>query len=393
MIYRGMSVPLGTYGNIDYERFVRWGMNAVCFYFYWGAVEPYYDEPGVYTGKLEGHSETVVETIEREVAKARSYGLVPFISSRVCVNPYNYNMKSWHYPWVKDSAYIGPTHDYVNLDLTWCGYPDGSVKYVTGLPNGRTRYCNYLNFLAHRFPGVGIATWHFPYHQQSPDIARRDTYYQETLPVFHEAIRSVDTRDIALSPIHQGSRDGKITGEYFYLDRDYIAFLPVEDKNLLWECNTHDGAYGAVCRACVHDNPDEWNRNYTELNEQWQPAADFKTKHNIRLISLESIGLVIHPCGPDNCPACGVRPIKPSRVEWVEAMLQKQEELNMSWFYHRYEKSPWTETPQEADGSDTAVAVLLTQYAPVPTPTPLPFHDDFVDLSKWTQLNGIWRIV
>jgi len=372
MIYRGICLPFPqTYSDIDYQRLKSWNLNSVMFVYYWSYIEPYYDKSGVY-------DETRLQLLEQEIAKARSHGLYPFITSRVCRNPTDF--KSWVYPWEKDGKYIGPTHDYVNLNLSYCHNPYTCQHYVDGLASGRDRYSNYLKYMAQRFPDVGIAVWHFPYHAQdensdtcSEGYNRRDVFYTETLPSMYQAVRSVDNRVIALSPIDQGAEkiDGVniITGEYVFLDRDYIDYLPVEDKNVLWECNTHDGAYGAVCRACVNGNPDEWNRNYTELDEQWKPAADFKAKYDVRLVSLESIGLVIHNCSGGSCPQCGVRPIKQSRLDWVEAMLQKQDELNMSWFYWRYEKSPYVESPQEIDGSDTPVAELITEWAITETTT------------------------
>lgn len=128
---------------------------------------------------------------------------------------------------------------------------------------------------------------------------------------------------------------------------------------------SHDGAYGGVCRGTTESQL-EWNRDYQELDGQWKGAELFSKRYNARLISVESIGLYIHSTG-----LSGVRPIWPSRLEWVEAMLQKQHELECSWFYWAYAKNAgYPENPDEGStqyygpaGSDTPVAELITKYA------------------------------
>ncbi len=374
MTFRGIRLSLKSHTSTDYERIKSWGLNTVMFGYMWSYIE---DDPMVPgnpdTG--EGYRQDRLQILEDEIEQARSYGLYTIIAPRICYNPNNSEMKSYHYPWKVDGVYVGPTHDYVSLNLDYCSNPETGEHYIDGLAPGRDRYANHLNYIAQRFPDTGIAVWHFPYHQQSvdteqiPDVNRRDIYYQETLPAMYQAIRSVDeNRLIVLVPIHQGARSVNgvktITGEYAYFDQ-YIDYFPIDDKKTFWECNTHDGAYARECRGCVSGKDDEWDYDYEQLDEQWQPAADFKTNYDVNLISIESIGLVIHPCTNDACPQCGIRPIDQSRLDWTEAMLQKQDELDMSWIYWRYEKSPITETPQEEDGSNTSIADLLTEYSSI----------------------------
>ncbi|MFX0132851.1 MAG: hypothetical protein ACFFDN_04325 [Candidatus Hodarchaeota archaeon] len=342
-LIHGISMPTGSkfgyadyshpvYSDVDYQRIIDWGLNAVAFVVFWtnearlGGIEPYEDQPGVY-------NEIVLEELDYQIELAQSYGLQVFICSRVSL---------------RQDGSVGWADiygaDYVNLNKQ-----DSSGSY------GRERYIKLLKMLAQRDPDVGRDPWLVPYHNEvaraiEPDIV--STFYTVTQPALYNAIRSVSSAPIVLNGIIQGVAKND---QGWYTGTGQLNNQPIySDPNIFYGINTHDGApdylYGHIIKGS------DWNYDYASLEEYYRPAVEFKERNpETKLITMENLALDIHNLASE-------RPIKQSRLDWMRASLEIQEEIGINWFYWRYEVTPEVQAPYEPDGTYTAVAELLKEY-------------------------------
>lgn len=331
MVYHGIVLPImqGTIWNPykaeDYERFRRWGLNSILWSLWWGDYEKDEMQPEVY-------DEQALLKLDEQVALARQYGLKVVIESHV-----SFDQTGGH-GW---ADVLGA--DYVNLNLV----------DVSG-SRGRERYCKFIAMLAKRYPDCGIDPWGFPYHMQSTLITpeAEATFYNLTQPAFITAIREANQQPIILNPMLQGVypyrwEEGRVqTGAFVNPN-----FKTQADPNILYGCNSHDGkGYNEIV-----SEGKAWNYDYEALNRQWQPAIDFSKTHAV--ICIETGALIVHS-------TVSQRPIEQSRLDWLKATLEILKANNINWFYFRYENPPEVQSPIETDGSDTAVARLIAEYAP-----------------------------
>lgn len=357
------SVP---YTSVDYERFKRWGLNAVIYSLGWTSpdVEPTELGVGIY-------NETFLAALREQVDLAKKNGLKVFIENGMVFFHGGGGEGTWS-GW-SDIPRLGA--EYVNRNL-----PDASGSL------GRDRYCKFLSMLAARFADCGIDAWAFPYHGQGELInaESRTIFYNVTQPAFIKAIRDAGNKQpIILNPMAQGALILGTADHYRVLQTGEFTvpeFKVQADPNVYYGTNTHDGSYVFATEQynllIIDGVP--WDYDLDTLKKQTQPAVDFSKTHPVITVEMSAMNVLSQP-------------MDASRVAWLKETLEIYKQNNMSWFYYRYENpsTPLGQSPQNPDGSDTEVAQLLKEYAPTPTPPiALPFHDDFIDLSKWQILKG-----
>ena len=342
VVYHGIALPAHqasiwtVYTDADYARFASWGLNSVLYNIWW---THYWEADELNPG---GYNEAWLTGLETQVALALAHGLKPLLCSHVSF------AKDGAYGWA-DTTQRGP--DYVNLNEQ-----DASGSY------GRDRYCNWLRMLAQRFPECGIDPWGFPYHaswsllQNQPD--KEITFYNVTQRAFLQAIRSVSNQTIILNPLQQGVyhvpyklQTGQFINPNFRTHDDY--------SNILYGTNTHDAAghNGSPSYNQIASLGAEWDYDLDWMKHQMQPAVDLAKTHDV--VCVENIALIIHG-------GLSERPILQSRLDWMEELLKIEQNAGISWFHHRYENPPGVQSPIETDGSDTAVAQLIAEYASHP---------------------------
>lgn len=317
-MYRGCTLSFRAFTEEDYARIKSWGCDAVLYSIWWSKFEPYEDQIGVY-------DQDNIDFLKSQIAMARRHGLKTVISMRPAWGSDPQSWQGW-------SSFLG-------------------FNYVFFDEQGRQRYCNMLKKVAETFDIDALCPVHFPYHRYAETDEEKENYYRVAFPAFLNAIRDVSNIPVIFSPVNQGV--GYVNGDRLTTG-EYTRLTPYADPNIIYNINSHDAEYWKIAGM-----GEAWDGNLARLNEHFQPAVDFKNAYNIPLISIENISLDIHSRNPQ-------RPIEQSRLAWAEAILKKQQELDISWFYWRYENPPTNQSPIEADGSDNAVAQLIMKYAPTP---------------------------
>lgn len=325
------SVSGNGFDHTEYERFSSWGLNSIGYFLYWtGQIELDEMQPSVY------YEEALVR-LGQQVDLAKEYGLYPFIVIRSGYDPL------MDQPWFGWSNQYGD--DYYNLNTV-----DASG---TG---GRDRYVTFLKMLATRFPDLGISITFFPYHRQGNivDDARIQALYEVTIPHLYDEVRAVTDEYIYFEPLFQsqsgGWSTGLTTGQYSIIEQYGYPFT--DDYKLVYGFNNH----GKDSNDRVTSGVSAWDYDYDRIDQHLAPLVAFKQKYNISALCMEGFALDIHLSHPE-------RPIVQSRLDWVEAQMQKADEEGLGWFWFMYENPPSWASPIEDDGSENAVAELIKGYA------------------------------
>jgi hypothetical protein len=323
--FKGITVSGdASLSDTDFQRFVRWNLNSVILEVGWKDLQNYVDW---------SIKESTIQAIRRNVNLAKSYGLKVFVGV-YCLTPTGlYN------------------HTFMNMN-----------SY------GREKYANMIERLAYEFKDCdGIIPVWYPYHAIGASASEVNTYYNKTFPLLYQRIRKHTDKTIIFCPVHQGLASGRQTGRYA---ESYLLNVankpPYTDQNMLWMINTHDG-YNGIVGGCT------WDKNMNTFNWHFQPALDFKRTHpNVKFCCIEFSNLAIYTQGtviPSSCPypttllSPGIRPINSSRLDWVRANMEFMESIDASWWYYKYTSTPFWATPQERDGSDSALATIIKEYA------------------------------
>lgn len=310
-----------AYTQSDYQRFKRWGLNAVMFeLFPWAAANRWGLEPD--PAAPQAWNETNLQALQNQVALAEAQGLTVFFSMQFY---YHGSNAAWC-GWADDPPY---GNDYVNLTQV-----------------GRDRWCALLTMLARRFPTVYFDPWRYPYHGEENlnDDTRRMTIFNVTWPALVKAIRDGgNMKAIILNGHYQGYWNGEESG--MFIDP---YFKPVSDRNIIYGTNGHDSYNSVVALGYP------WNQDVTELERQWGHAVSYARAHQVGCVEFGALNIHEYPADA-------------SRLSWLNENLRICQQARISWFYHRYELPPVNQCPINADGSDSQVAALLAQYAPTPS--------------------------
>lgn len=336
LVLRGTSAPLVLLSSADWDRFQRWGFNAVLFVVWWGQIEPNEKAPRVY-------DEATLSLIGSLAAEAHNRGIKPFLSIRV-----SYGTSGWE-PYQGWPALKGA--DYVNHNLVDAAWWDGGERYKC-----------MLQTIAERFPDLGICVWHFPYHSEIPDDADIQEYYSVTLPRLYNGIRVVGNNAIILNPIWQGRygdwNTGLNTGQYDLIDqREYYAGQAwLSDPNCYFGFNNHDGK-----TQYTVSQGGAWNGDVDQIDREYQPMLDFKAKYGLssdKFVTVESLAFARSSTSPYS--------IEQSRLDWVKAHLEKMKTEGLGWFYWWYRQGRSGDCLLWSDGSDTPIATLHSLEEPPP---------------------------
>lgn len=355
MIYHGIWVPIRNacgywdpppWSDAEYQRLRNWGLNAVNYIATWDYhLELDENSPRVYESK-------VMDELDNQVKLALEVGLQPFIDITAQTG----------------SGWVGlKGGDYIVYNQQ-----DSSGSY------GQDRYIALLQYLAERYPKLGIDVWLFPYHAESdkfpenPEINERlIRLHSETLPNLYDSIKTFTKAPIVINPIWQGQWGTWETGnacEIYDLVEQFGWPFARDSRLYLGFSNK-----GKKSNALVSQGA-EWNYDYERIDQHIQPLLNFKQRHLESVggyICSESIALRIHNT---NYPEAAIRPVKQSRLDWAKYIFEKMKNNDLGWshFDLGWWISDMSHGPMgdysilEADGSDSAVSMLMSEYAPTP---------------------------
>lgn len=348
-LIHGIVVPAmqgagwAPYSQVDYDRFKRWGLNAVLYDLWWTSdVEKSESAVGVY-------DETFLAALRAQVDLAKQNGLKVFLCSHV------------HF---KGDGGEGTWSGWSNVARLGAEYVNQNLSDSTGAL-GRTRFCNYLSMLARRFPDCGIDPWGFPFHGQGElKDANAQMFYDVTQPALIKAIRDAgNTQSVILNPLAQGGRyvtntqgwkavlqTGEFQSPYFHTQAD---------PNIYYGTNSHD-AYRVFANEEYNTliEGGNWDYDITTLKAQWKPAVDFSKSHPVMCVELMLMATN--------------EPIDASRLAWLKETLEIMKANRMSWFWFRYTnpQSVGSGSPQNPDGTDNSIGTMLKEYSPIPPSAP-----------------------
>lgn len=360
-LYHGVALSKSSYewnpfDAADYDYLKGLGLNSVQFELWWTQDVDGFEmnelQPGVYN--MKNINTGPGGGLDGAVALAQSKGFDVVLASRVAAHIAGEGGFGW-----ADTTALGAK--YVNLNTQ-----DASGSY------GRTRYCNWIKWLAGRYKSCIMNPWHFPYHAETFVGSDESVLYNQTLPALINAVRSAGNfQTICLTLMAQGVTYGtgfkNESGQF--VNPLFTAALPslAADGNIMFMGNNHDAYINNPPFSYMDmiDNPyNAWNYDTAALNAQLQPAVDFNKSYPYGCA--EFAALVAH-----------TNPIDPSRLEWLRLNFEKFKANNMSWWFWRDERvnditSYDVSALRNPDGTLNQMGVMVKSYASgtaPPTPT------------------------
>lgn len=311
MVYHGITTRgQSRKSQVDFDRFQKWNLNSVMFECIWSEFQNQ-------RGDLLQPS---WDNLKLNIALAKQNGLKPFIGLR------QYN-----------------NHNASDRDLCYD-------------EDARKRYCHFIWLIAGQHPDVTICPLFFPFHAAPASSSDVLQYRTVLFPAMATAIREKNQEPIIYAPVHQSLQDWIQTRGYESLTPDLFA-----EKNLIWNINTHDGYNNTV-------QGESWDEDLTKYDNHFAAIRTWHQRFPSQpIVSIEYSNCAIHsPCSK----GCQVRPIDPTRLAWVRKNMETMKELNASWFYYNYTPSAFWATPQESDGSDSELALIIKHYAEIEAEPP-----------------------
>jgi len=292
-----------------------WGFNALLVALWWGDIEQNADEVGVY-------NESNLECLRYSIDLAKSEGLEVIISGRVCYDPVE--MPSWA-GWA--------THDYVNMS-----------------DEGLKRYAQFWEMVVRYFPDCMYCLWHYPYHRQAVDEARRDRFYNITFPTLLDAVRKNSNNWVVFSPIHQGAIPENDENANYYL-----TAKPLSDNKIIY------GLPHMIPWSVSYY--EEWDYDIKRMDDAFAGIVRWRETLDLPMMSVEYAPLYWN---------VGV-PIRKSRLDCLEESLKRMSQYRVGWMYW------WMSLWQK---NETNILIAPEKFKPHPqifnllqkylTPTPPP---------------------
>jgi len=167
--------------------------------------------------------------------------------------------------------YADPPQSWTSIG--WANPP--RADFVNMTSDGLTKYGEYLARLVHEIRGCTYCLWHFPYHAQNIDDARRHRLWNVTYPYLINRVRQVTKNALIIVPPHQGIYD-----LYHQDDADwYLDHDPLEGSNLLYGCN-HMMDWQVIAKG------QQWNGDVERVNRAFAGIRNARSK-GMRLVSVE----------------------------------------------------------------------------------------------------------
>lgn len=276
----------------DLQRIKDWGFHFVYSELWWGQVEPDQNQPGVYD-----YSDTL-DSYHHVIDWCDEVNLNWIFRFRVSY----------------EDARSGS-------DEAWWGWPTAS--YVT-TEEGLERYCDFLKDTITVLESehdniVAYQPWQVPFHRPQFTEAEKTFFYERVIPEMVNAVRSVTSKPIIISPIDLG---------YLSLYKDFDDRFKVEDTNVIYTLMyLHPVEFGPLT---VEDQP-VWEGTSSDIEQQWnmlKPAVDFSTTYDVPLNVVE-FGLTMERQG---------------QLDKLELKLKLLDEYDIGWCYMWYS---WDSNPFE----------------------------------------------